>query len=123
MHAGRSLPFEHSYTLTEVNGRTDYCIEGSGADCNDFASVEAASLSPTDPSHAIKFKGPELFHFAVTVQSDSYCDLDTEFHVWVFQPPAQLIVTWTIISVTAFSFGFALFVAYLVHLRRSGKRF
>jgi hypothetical protein len=109
-----------SYTLFELNGRTDYC-PSSAADCSDPTALAAAVITPSTDS--ISFSGEGLFHFHVTAHVDSYCSLTTEFKIWVYEAPVQSVVEWSIISITALTFALILFAGYLMHYRIAGPRF
>ena len=66
-----------SYYLQELNGRVDYCI--SSSDCSNSTSLSNALFDPN--SDVITWKGPELFHFRVTLVTNEYCSLSAQFMV------------------------------------------
>ncbi|RKP18919.1 hypothetical protein ROZALSC1DRAFT_29427, partial [Rozella allomycis CSF55] len=74
-----------TYILEEVNGRKDYCFTTSN-NCSDFASV---SSLPISPNTSIIWMGAELYHFKVFLIDGSYCNLQTEFMVYVINSPVS----------------------------------
>ncbi len=109
------------YTIHEVNGRSDYCINPSGATCtSSVAELESTLVTPDMP---IKFTGQDLYHFRVTVVGDSYCSLTAYFTIWVYESPTRTVMRWAQYSITGFTFAVGLAVAYCIHLKVSGKRF
>eukprot|EP00698_Gefionella_okellyi_P009802 TRINITY_DN2513_c0_g1_i2.p1 TRINITY_DN2513_c0_g1~~TRINITY_DN2513_c0_g1_i2.p1 ORF type:complete len:1294 (-),score=265.96 TRINITY_DN2513_c0_g1_i2:269-4150(-) len=107
-----------TYTLTELNGRQDYCFNatasGQAIDCSNWTQIATAVLDPT-AYNALIFKGVELFHFRVTVAGGTYCLLQTEFMVSAIDPPLAGILGWTVASLTGVSCALIFFLMYLVH--------
>ncbi|KAL0226649.1 hypothetical protein P9112_013973 [Eukaryota sp. TZLM1-RC] len=114
--------FDDPYYLVELNGRTDYCFIGDelSIDCLDFDQVKNHLVLPDE---RIIFAGDELFHFKAVFESNSFCNFETEFIIWVFEPPAEATVVWSTISITAVTIGTVLFVLYLFYFKIEGRRF
>ena len=68
--ASQSRRLQQGYTLEELNGRTDYCVNASGVDCTDKqgrkGSLETLVMSASQRD-ALLWEGSELYHFRVTV--------------------------------------------------------
>jgi len=105
---------EFSYTLEELNGRTDYCFKDSSIDCKDPQQVNSYMLS-SQSFVGIQFSGSELFHFRMHVQTKTYCHLTTEFVVWANNPPLPESVMWVTISSAAICIAALLFVGFMVY--------
>lgn len=109
-----STPFELQYTIEEVNGRTDYCFNTTAVDCSSKQQVSSFLLTGSNYV-GIKFSGAELFHFHVTVQTPSYCDLQTEFIVWAHNPPLPQSIVWVVMSSTATAIALILLAGFLAY--------
>jgi hypothetical protein len=75
--------------------------------------VDAAALNggfhriALDPNtfDGIKWTGDQLYHFRVLITEGTYCNLTTEFKVYVFRSPLNSAIESAIISITAFFIG------------------
>ena len=111
----------YTYKLEELNGRTPYCFTATVNDvgCGDENQADAI-LNPLD-YHAILWNGVELYHFRATAQAESHCLLQTEFIVWIVDPPLSSSAFYAIISLTAISISLILFTVYFFYQRRFGR--
>ncbi|XP_063695171.1 cation channel sperm-associated auxiliary subunit beta-like isoform X3 [Bolinopsis microptera] len=73
------LPLNHTYLITELNGREEFQIYKAGEN----------NLSPSCnyTNCSIVFLGSELFHYRVVVMEDTICNYSTEFLVYVVDVP------------------------------------
>ncbi|KAL0212037.1 hypothetical protein RCL1_005663 [Eukaryota sp. TZLM3-RCL] len=110
------------YFLEELNNRTDYCFfsEETTLDCFDKEAVSKYHASFGD---FIVFSGAELYHFRITFEADSFCNFQTEFLIWVFEPPAHSTVVWSTISITGITIAAVLYFYYFLGLKKTGRRF
>ena len=72
---------------------------------------------------SISWSGDQLYHFRVRVIGGTYCELGTEFMVYVFRPPLQGPSESTIVSITAVVLALILFLIYLLYKKRVDPRY
>ncbi|GKT28420.1 Cation channel sperm-associated protein subunit beta like protein, partial [Aduncisulcus paluster] len=111
--------FEGQVLVQEVNGRTDFCVDGV---C-DHPSDDSGLTLDLSGDGVISWKGAELFHLQFTAILDSYCALESYAIVWVYEPPVQSVTMWVFISLTVAGFAVAMFFGYLHHYNTNEKRF
>ena len=110
---------QYDLWLTELNNRTDFCINSDS--CSSTSSTKPHLLQPGD---SIAWLGDELYHFRVeaTVGDQTYCDLSTEFLVYVKYPPLNSSMEAVVIGCTAMTIGLVLLVGYLGFVFKHGIR-
>lgn len=79
-------------------------------------------MDPTQ-NDTIQWYGDELFHFRVHVVSDTYCQLTTEFKVFVFRPPLQAAFDTVIVSTTSIVLGLILLIIYMRHKKSTDSSY
>ncbi|XP_064403998.1 uncharacterized protein LOC135349399 isoform X2 [Halichondria panicea] len=85
--------------LEELNQRSDFIL-----------------ITNNSQVSAIRFKGPGLFHFrALLVNITSFCQLSTQFTVFVERAPLPKAVELTVTTLTTIVFGLLTFIGYLIH--------
>ncbi len=101
-----------SLVLTEVNQRTDFCLNGSTC----TSSSGTVTIHP-QAYEGLSFYGEGLYHFRAVVPSLSHCTLTTDFAVFVVDAPLRNVVITMIKACTALLVAAVLFVIYLLHER------
>ncbi|KAJ1556185.1 hypothetical protein HK405_005502, partial [Cladochytrium tenue] len=102
--------FMGTYTLAELNNRTDYCISSQGGVCgNSSVAMNASS------GDFITWQGPELYHFRLTVVGSEYCTLTAEVVVYVIQMPPRNSTLFVVMSLSAAAFAVLLLAAYVLY--------
>eukprot|EP01135_Chromosphaera_perkinsii_P009742 Nk52_evm7s1869 gene=Nk52_evmTU7s1869 len=101
------------YTLTELNGRTDYCPQ-EAASCSSKAELDSVIFDPAK-NKSMLFSGSELYHFRMTVVKDNntFCDISTELMIYIYDPSLPERIQWAIMAITSVAFGGVLLVVYL----------
>ncbi|KAL5263371.1 hypothetical protein ACHWQZ_G008665 [Mnemiopsis leidyi] len=100
-------PLNHTYLITEVNGREEYQIYQ--------ASQTVLSPNCNFTNCSIVFLGSELFHFRVTVVSDTICNYETEFLLFVVDAP----LTKTLHNTITVHVGAIMFIIILIYYTNS----
>jgi len=98
------ISLDKPYVITEVNGREEY---------------SASALSVTEAgttNYSISFTGTGLFHFHVSVISGTICTHDTEFIVFIVQPPLSTTSSNVITAVTGFFIAMVILLFYTVFM-------
>ena len=75
-------PLKYQYIITEVNNRTDFMHEN-------YIKMNGVHAMSVGKNSRVKFAGPGLYHFRIELldKSVSFCDLKTEFIVYVDKAP------------------------------------
>ncbi|KXS19395.1 hypothetical protein M427DRAFT_449604 [Gonapodya prolifera JEL478] len=116
-HGKEPVALSHTFRLTELNGREDYCIS-SADDCSDVTSLRSALLEPGFDN--ITWTGSELYHFKVSADFH-YCTLETEMQVYVILAPTATLVEQSAMATAAVVFLIWLLVTYLYHSYKEGQ--
>ena len=68
-------PFNQTYTLIELNGRSDFYFSKPVVNSNGNYTIDGSA------NVGINWDGGELYHFRINTLSEGYCQLTTEFTV------------------------------------------
>ncbi|KAI9138554.1 cation channel sperm-associated protein subunit beta, partial [Paraphysoderma sedebokerense] len=106
------------FKIEELNGRQDWCLN-TVSDCSKGDWIKNATMNPQNGDY-IRWKGDELFHFRVTTLEGDYCNLSTDFVVYVISPPMRSSTQIVTMAVTAVTFAFWLLGIYLWYSYKTG---
>ncbi|KAI9344996.1 cation channel sperm-associated protein subunit beta protein family-domain-containing protein [Obelidium mucronatum] len=113
-----------SYTLTELNNRTDYCILDNGTTTICGADILYTTLiHPLQNSSIVWLSSSsELYHFRAQVVENEFCsNFATEFMVWVLLPTPRTSTMLTFMSVVVVAFVALLMLMYLIGWERQKR--
>ena len=109
---------QQPYTLEELNGRTDYCVNTSATSsagiCADEGRTQNLRFVPSQWD-SIVWKGGGLYHFRATVHHDPFCTLSTEFILFVDAVSMQTSTQYLVMSSTAMACLLAMLGVYVFH--------
>ena len=101
------LSLASPYCIKEVNGRKDFIIRNK-------VSTNCMSISKKS---RIKFDGSGLFHFTVQAvkSNNTFCDLETNFLVFVADSTLPHLAKSLVRAMTSFCFGTVILCTFLIH--------
>lgn len=107
--------------LTELNGRTDWCLNTTSS-CPKAGDGESRRVLDTARNAAIMWTGVDLYHFRAEAIDESltHCALEAEFTVYVVTPTLPRVMEFVVLSSTAYVIGFALLAGYMAHVYQNG---
>ena len=105
----QSLKFRETLRLSEVNLRTDYTLIDS------VRTKDGIEVISTSHNTSIELEGSGLYHFKAEIlqKNTSFCDLQTQFVVYVDNTPLPHPADDIVRAYTAFVFGFVLLALFL----------
>jgi len=108
-HGRQRSTFLQPLRLTELNSRTDYTLIDS-ARIEDGTEVTSTVLNTS-----IELEGSGLYHFKaeILLKNTSFCNLQTQFIVYVDNTPLPHPADDIVRAYTAFVFGFVLLALFL----------
>ena len=105
----KSVSFSEPLTLIEENGRVDYSLSGS------YINADGQDIINSAGNSTVGLQGSGLYHFIVNIvqKNTTYCNLQTEFIVYVDETPLSSSDDKIIKACTAVMFGFILLGLFL----------
>jgi hypothetical protein len=90
-------------------------------DCTDKSALSSGVIDPGKNDsiiwqvimYFITAKGAELYHFRIQLVERTYCNLSTEFIVYVYNEPLSIGKEWLTLCLSGIFFGFMLLLGYV----------